>query len=197
MLSEKEKMLSGKPYNAMDEELTRDRLRARQLVFAFNTQPPGQWHQRPALLQELLGTMGKEPIIEPPFHCDYGYNIHAGDFFFANFNLVILDCAPVHIGDHVFIGPGVGIYTATHPLLSSERSQGLEYALPIRIGNHVWIGGQVVINPGVSIGDHCVIGSGSVVTRDIPPGVVAAGNPCRVIRPIGPEDALLGQPGKT
>jgi maltose O-acetyltransferase len=193
MRTEKEKMLTGKLYNAMDAELSRDRLSARQLVYAFNTQPPELWHQRPGLLRELLGEAGQDITIEPPFHCDYGYNIHIGDFFFANFNLVILDCTTVHIGNHVYIGPGVGIYTATHPLLSSERSAGLEYALPVKIGDHVWIGGQVVINPGVNIGDHAVIGSGSVVTRDIPPGVLAAGNPCRVIRSIEPWDAMLGE----
>ena len=122
--------------------------------------------------------------MEPPVWFDYGVNTSVGERFYANFGLTVLDSAQVIIGDYVEIGPNVDIYTATHPLDPTARATGLEYGKPVRIGNHVWIGGHTVINPGVTIGDNTVIGSGSVVTRDIPAGVLAAGNPCRVIRKI-------------
>ena len=122
--------------------------------------------------------------IEPPFFCDYGTNIELGDKVFFNFNCVILDVAKVTIGSNVMFGPAVQIYTATHPMDAEERRSGLEFAKPVRIGNDVWLGGGVIVCPGVTIGDAAVIGAGSVVVRDIPAGVFAAGNPCRVIREI-------------
>lgn len=188
MKSEKEKMLSGEPYQAFGEELSRERLKARSLIQEYNTLQVGNPGRQEEILNELLGKAGKNCMVEPPFRCDYGYNIKLGENFYSNFNLVILDCAPVVIGDNALIGPDVGIYTAGHPLHPAERMTGLEYALPVVIGNKVWIGGQVVINPGITIGDNVVIGSGSVVTRDIPSNVLAYGNPCKVIREITEKD---------
>lgn len=141
-----------------------------------------------ALIREILGSAGKNLTILPPFHCDYGFNITIGDNFFSNYNLVILDGASVTIGNNVFIAPNVGIYTAGHTVHYKTRSAGYEYAIPITIGDDVWIGGNVAICPGVHIGSRCVIGAGSVVTKDIPDDVIAAGNPCRVIREITDDD---------
>lgn len=136
------------------------------------------------LLKSFLGKTGNNLIIEPPFACDYGYNIEVGENFYANVNLVILDGAKVCIGDNAFIAPNVGIYTAGHPLDAEQRNRGLEYARPVTIGHNVWIGAGVNILPGVTIGDNTVIGAGSVVTKDIPSNVLAVGNPCRVVKEI-------------
>ena len=184
MRSEKEKMRSGELYQAFGEELSRERLKARSLLHEYNSLHPEKQDRHMELIKELLGTTGERFLIEAPFRCDYGYNIHLGENFYANFNLVILDCAPVHIGNNALIGPDVGIYTAGHSLHHELRNQDYEFALPITIGDNVWIGGQVVINPGVNIGDNVVIGSGSTVTKDIPDNMLAAGNPCRVLREI-------------
>ena len=188
MKSEKEKMLAGQPYLANGSELVGERLFAKELLFQFNNSRPVEVEARNAILQKLFGKTGANFYVEPPFRCDYGYNIEIGDNFYANYNLVILDCASVKIGDNVFIAPNVGIYTAGHPIHSDLRNQELEFALPIEIGNSVWIGGNVVINPGIKIGDNTVIGSGSVVTKNIPPNVVAVGNPCKVLRSITEDD---------
>lgn len=188
MASEKEKMLSGRPYRAFENELERERQRARLLIHQYNHLVPGETTQQQKILTELLGTTGNQYVIEPPFRCDYGYNIHIGENFYANFNLVILDCAEVTIGKNALIGPDVGIYTAGHPVHPELRNQDYEFALPVKIGDSVWIGGHVVINPGVTIDDNVVIGSGSVVTKDIPSGMIAIGNPCRVMRKITEED---------
>lgn len=182
MQSEKEKMIAGALYRASDPELVADRMTARKLQKAYNDSSPDELEKRKAILRDLLGHCPAAIEIEPPFRCDYGYNIRVGDSFYANFDCVVLDCAPVTIGSNVFFGPKVQIYTATHPLLPSERNFGLEAAAPIVIGDSVWIGGGVIVNPGVTIGEGTTIGAGSVVTRDIPPRVFAAGNPCRVIR---------------
>ena len=163
-MTEKERMLAGKLYKAGDPELLAGDMR------------------------KLLGTIGADFWIQPPFYCDYGSNIHIGDHFYANYGCVILDPGEVFIGDHVFLAPRVSIYTATHPIDAEVRNAELEYALPVRIGSSVWIGGNTVICPGVTIGDNVVIGAGSVVTKDIPSGVVAAGNPCKVLRPITDAD---------
>jgi maltose O-acetyltransferase len=184
MLTEKEKMLSGKPYKAFGKKLLNERQHAKELVFDFNALRPTKIDERNAILRLLLGTTGKNFFIEPPFRCDYGYNIHIGENFYANYNLIILDCADVIIGNNVLMAPNVGIYTAGHPIHHEPRNQEYEYAFPITIGNNVWIGGNVVINPGITIGDNTVIGAGSVVTKDIPANVIAVGNPCRVLRPI-------------
>ena len=139
---------------------------------------------RRAILQQLLPEAAADLWLQPPFYCDYGYNLYIGERVFFNFNCVVLDVAPVHIGSRTMFGPNVQIYTATHPLDHAERSSGLEYARPINIGEDVWVGGSAVICPGVTIGDRAVIGAGSVVTKDIPADVFAAGNPCKVIRQI-------------
>jgi acetyltransferase-like isoleucine patch superfamily enzyme len=188
MKSEKEKMLSGGPYNAFDKELEEERLKARILIHEYNLLTPEETSRREEIIQSLMGATGANFYLEAPFHCDYGYNIHLGENFFSNYNLTILDCAKVSIGKNVLIGPHVGIYTAGHPVHPETRNSGLEYALPISIGDNVWIGGHVVINPGVTIGDGVVIGSGSVVTRDLPSNVIAMGNPCKVLREITDED---------
>ncbi len=181
-------MLAGKAYQAGDKELSQDRLRAREIVFEFNNLPPKQIKQRKNLIKNLFGKTATMFYIEPPFRCDYGYNIEIGDHFYSNFNLTILDCAKVTIGSHVFVGPNVSIYTAGHPLHSHLRNQEYEWAQRIVIGDNVWLGGNVVINPGVTIGSNVVVGSGSVVTKNIPDNVFAAGNPCKVIREITDAD---------
>ena len=182
MKNELERMLAGELYDASDPELCRMRSEARRLTRQFNATTEEERGLRMEILQELFASVGSNITIEPPFHCDYGCHIHAGKNFYMNFNCIILDCATVAIGDDVMAGPGVHIYTAFHPLDARERVQGLELAAPVSIGNRVWIGGGAIICPGVVIGDNTTIGAGSVVTRDIPANVFAAGNPCRVLR---------------
>ena len=190
MKTEKEKAREGILYDANnDAELLAERLAAADMTYELNRLRPSQVAEREAVIRRLLGRTGKNVSIVSPFFCDYGYNIEIGENFFMNMNCVILDGAKVTFGDNVFVAPGCGFYTAGHPLDAERRNAGLEYALPIRIGNNVWIGAQVCILPGVTIGDNSVIGAGSVVTKDIPSGVLAAGNPCRVIRPITEADA--------
>lgn len=189
MKTEKQKAAEGLLYDANnDPDLQREMLETHSRLHRYNLLPPEELQQRDELIRSILH-MGKKGCIISPFYCDYGSNIHIGDNFFANTNLVILDGAKVTIGDNVFIAPHVGIYTAGHPLDKEQRNAGLEYTYPITIGNNVWIGGHVCILPGVSIGDNSVIGAGSVVTKDIPSGVLAYGNPCRVIRHIEPGEA--------
>jgi maltose O-acetyltransferase len=183
-MTEREKMLAGELYLATDPELTAARRRARLLFREFNLTAEDDTARRKALLQQLFGRAGERLWIEPPFYCDYGSHIYFGDGAFLNFNCVFLDCAEIRIGDNFAAGPGVQIYTAHHPLLASERIKGPELASPVHIGHNVWIGGGVVICPGVSIGDDTTIGAGSVVTKNIPSGVVAVGNPCRVLRQL-------------
>lgn len=176
-------MLSGLPYLSFTQGLPEERIRAKKLCKRFNEAAEYDPREMRAILHELLGRHGERFFIEPPFRCDYGSNIEIGERFYANYNLTVLDCAKVTVGDRVLIGPNVCICAAGHPIHPLSRRR-YEYALPVTIGNDVWIGANVVVNPGVTIGDGSVIGSGSVVTRDIPPRVVAAGNPCRVLRPI-------------
>lgn len=187
-MTEKEKMLAGKPYKAFGEELFKERQDARDLQFEFNNLPPSEIKKRNEILKKLLGKTGKRFFFEPPFRCDYGYNIEIGDNFYSNFNLTILDCAKVVIGNDVLIGPNVSILTAGHPVHFEPRIVGVEYAFPITIGDNVWIGGGAILNPGVSIGENSVIGSGSVVTKDIPANCIAVGNPCHVLREIKDEE---------
>ena len=183
MSSEKEKCRAGGLYDANhDRQLIEERLRCKRLCFEYNRLDPGLEERREEMLRGLLGKTGKNFLIEQPFLCDYGYNIGIGENFYANVNCVILDEAAVTFGDNVFIGPNCAFYTAAHPLDTGDRRLGLEFARPISVGSDVWIGGNVVVLPGVTIGDGCVIGAGSVVTRDIPAGFLAFGNPCRVIR---------------
>ena len=183
-LSEREKMLAGALYDPSDPELAEERGRARELLHRLNLSPPEQAATRQSLLRELIPSQGEKLTIEPPFFCDYGTNITLGDRVFFNFNCVLLDPGPIRIGNGVLFGPAVQVYTATHPTDHRIRQQGLESALPIEIGNDAWIGGGAIILPGVSIGDRTIIGAGSVVTRSIPAGVLAAGNPCRVLRSL-------------
>jgi maltose O-acetyltransferase len=183
-LTEREKMLAGELYSAADPELTAARRRARDLIYAFNHSRESEPDLRQQILRELFGAIGKNLWIEPPFYCDYGQNISIGNNVYFNFNCVILDPARVEIGDRVLFGPNVQIYTATHPIDAATRRTGLEAGKPIRIGSDAWVGGSAVLCPGVNIGDRTVIGAGSVVTRDLPADVFAAGNPCRVIRSL-------------
>ena len=171
-----------------DLELVAERIAAKELCFELNNLRPSMTMKREEIIRRLLGKAGVNCCIESPFYCDYGYNIEVGDNFFINSGCVILDGARVTFGDNVFVAPHCGFYTAGHPLDHERRNMGLEYALPITIGNNVWIGGHVCILPGVSIGDNSVIGAGSVVNKDIPAGILAAGNPCRVIREITEAD---------
>ena len=185
MTSEKEKCLKGELYDAAhDSELVSERSRCQALCYRYNLLEPGMTGLKEELLRELLGGTGRSFTIEQPFHCDYGYNIEIGEKFYANFNCVILDEAPVRFGDNVFVGPNCAFYTALHPLDAGLRSLGLESARPITIGNDVWFGGNVIVLPGVTIGDRCVIGAGSVVTRDIPSDSLAFGNPCKAVKKI-------------
>lgn len=184
-MTEKEKMLAGKLYDPDDPELTQDRQRARALTKALNDSGEEQVAERARLIGQLFGSAGAGVRIQPPFYCDYGFNTHLGDSVFFNFNCVVLDTARIEIGNHVMFGPNVQIYAPVHPLNAEERRTWLEASQPVTIGSDVWVGGGAIICPGVTIGDRAVIGAGSVVTRDIPAGVFAAGNPCRMIRQIG------------
>lgn len=184
-MTEKEKMLSGDIYDANgDRVLIAERLDCKELCRDYNDLRPKDIDAREVLLHKIIGAVKGGILIEQPFYCDYGYNISVGKNFYANFNLVILDEAPVTFGENVFIAPNCGFYTAGHPIDAEERNKGLEYALPITVGDNVWIGAGVSVLPGVTIGNNCVIGAGSVVVKDIPAGSLAVGNPCRVIRTI-------------
>jgi maltose O-acetyltransferase len=183
MPSEREKMLAGELYDPLDPELASARVRARDLCQALNATREADDDARRRILVELFGAGGDEVWMQPPFFCDYGSNIFLGKRVFFNFNCVVLDVCAVRIGDFTLFGPAVQIYTATHPL-DAELRRKQEFAKPITIGSDVWVGGAAVICPGVTIGSRAVIGAGSVVTRDIPERVFAAGNPCRVIRQL-------------
>ncbi|WP_276371732.1 sugar O-acetyltransferase [Chryseolinea sp. H1M3-3] len=182
MKSEKDKMLAGELYNALDKQLSDERLKTRLLIKQLNDAAEDEVERRTAILKELIPNAGPGLWLQPPFYCDYGSNIIMGEKVFFNFNCVVLDVTYVTIGSRTLFGPNVQIYTATHPMNYKERASGLEYAKPISIGEDVWVGGSVVICPGVTIGDRAVIGAGSVVTKNIPSNVFAAGNPCKVIR---------------
>ncbi|HSC55287.1 MAG TPA: sugar O-acetyltransferase [Phnomibacter sp.] len=184
MKTEKEKMIAGEMYDPLDKQLVQDRLQTRLLLKALNETREDDTKERSRLLKELLPNAALDLWLQPPFYCDYGYNMKVGERVFFNFNCVVLDVAIVTIGSRTMFGPNVQVYTATHPLNHIERSSGREYAKAIVIGEDVWVGGSAVICPGVTIGDRTVIGAGSVVTKDIPADVIAAGNPCRVIRSL-------------
>lgn len=187
-MNQKERMLAGLPYKAWLDGLAEERTENKKRVFRFNNTEPDKIEEKVKLIKEILGKTGENVFIEAPFHCDYGYNIEVGENFFANYNLTVLDVGKVKIGDNAQIAPNVSIYTAGHPVHPESRNTGYEYGIDITIGNNVWIGGGVSILPGVTIGDNVVIGAGSVVTKDLPDNVIAAGNPCRVIREITEED---------
>lgn len=186
-MSEKEKMLGGHLYQAYHGELYKDREFCKALLHEYNMLSPIDKEDRDLLLKRLLNVKG-ELCIEQPFYCSYGYNITIGLNFYSDVNLTILDQGTVTIGDNVILGPNVNIYTASHPYNEIQRIKGLEYAKPVKIYDNVWIGGNVTILPGVKINQGAIIGAGSVVTHDIPPYVIAAGNPCQVLRSITKED---------
>src|SRR3954468_8699646 len=183
MRSERDKMLGGALYDPMDRDLVAGRDRARDLCRELNATREADQEERRRILEELFGAGGESVWMQPPFFCDYGSNILLGERVFFNFNCVVLDVCEVRIGDYTQIGPAVQIYTATHPMDAALR-RVQEFAKPIEIGPDVWVGGGAILCPGVRVGARSVIGAGSVVTRDIPEGVFAAGNPCRVIREI-------------
>jgi maltose O-acetyltransferase len=187
MATEKEKMLAGELYDPLDPELVVARDRARDLCQDLNATREADVEARRRILIDLFGAGGEEVWMQPPFFCDYGANIFLGKRVFFNFNCVVLDVCAVRIGDFTLFGPAVQIYTATHPL-EAELRRTREFAKPVTIGSDVWVGGATVILPGVTIGSRSVIGAGSVVTRDIPDDVFAAGNPCRVVRSLSPAE---------
>lgn len=187
-MSERERMLSGELYYSPDQELTQMHIKCHEILDEFNQTKFNDFRTREILAHKLFKSVGENCFINKPFYCDYGVNITVGNNFYANFNCIILDVNEVIIGDNVMFAPNVNIYTATHPIDKNVRNLYLEYGKKIIIGNDVWIGGNVVINPGVTIGDGTIIGSGSVVTKSMPSGVVAAGNPCKIIRKITDED---------
>ncbi|MCH1624283.1 sugar O-acetyltransferase [Fredinandcohnia quinoae] len=184
MKSEKEKMINGEMYNPGDPELVKGRENARRLMRVFNQTIETEYSKRTEILKELFGSTGNSIYMEPNISIDYGYNMHVGENFYANFNCVFLDACEIRIGKNCFIAPGVHIYTATHPLNAEERISGKEYGKPVTIGDNVWIGGSSVINPGVTIGNNVVVASGSVVTKNVPDNVVVGGNPARIIKEI-------------
>ena len=184
MKTEREKMLAGELYDALDPVLVTARERARDLCQDLNATRELEQETRRRVLIELLGSGGESAWIQPPFYCDYGNNIYLGERVYFNFNCVVLDVCEVHVGDFTFFGPAVQIYAATHPL-NAQLRRTQEFGRPVTIGSDVWVGGGTIILPGVTIGSGTVVGAGSVVTRDLPEGVVAVGNPCRVLRSIG------------
>lgn len=191
-MTEKEKMLKGIWYDAnYDKTLSAERITAQDLCFEFNHTKPSDVKAKQIILKKLLPKMGKNVSILAPFYTDYGYNCIIGDETFINYSAYFMDGRPITIGKNCFIGPNCGIYTANHPFLAEERNMGLEKAEPVTIGDNVWIGGDVTILPNVTIGNNCVIGAGSVVTKNIPDNVIAAGNPCKVIRTITEKDSVL------
>ena len=191
-MTEYERMCAGQLFQ-FDKELRAMGMRARALLESFNVMATAEFEKRQEILSELLGSIGEGSFIQNPFYCDYGSRIHIGSHSFINFGGTFLDEGEIIIGDYVQIGPNAGLYTPVHPIDPDLRKTGLELGRPIRLCDNVWLGGNVVVNPGVTIGENSVIGSGSVVTKDIPANVVAAGNPCRIIREIGEADRAYWQ----
>ena len=181
-MTEKEKAAAGLLYNADCGQLNAERAVCKDLCFEFNQTKPSDTERQTEIIKKLFGKIGERFAITAPFYCDYGYNIEAGENLFINHNCVILDCAKVSFGDNVLIGPNCCFAAAGHPTDAEQRAALLEYAHPIKVGNNVWFGAGVTVLPGITIGDNSVIGAGSIVTKDIPPNVIAAGNPCRVIK---------------
>jgi len=182
--TQKEKMLAGELYLANDPELGAAYERAQSLLAKFNTTPGHELTALVSVLNDLLGHLGTDAVVKPTLRCDYGFNISIGARTFVNYDCVFLDCSTITIGEEVQIAPGVHIYTASHPLDAKTRRSGLESAHPVLIGDGAWLGGRALICPGVTIGENTVVGAGSVVTRDLPPNVLAVGNPCRVVRAL-------------
>lgn len=188
MTDTRERMKDGRLYFCTDEEIANEQLKCLDLLYDYNQTRPTEQAKRRELLKVLLAEVGENCYIEPPLHANWGRNTHLGSNVYANFNLTLVDDTDVYIGDSVMIGPNVTIATAGHPIDPELRRKVAQFNIPVRIGNNVWIGAGAVILPGVTIGDDSVIGAGSIVTKDIPAGVVAVGNPCRVLRPISDRD---------
>lgn len=185
----KEKMMSGELYFPGDESILKEQFACLELLYDFNATRPSEMEKRQGLLKQMFAEIGEGCYIEPPFHANFGgAHCHFGKYVYANFNLTLVDDGDIFVGDHTMFGPNVTVATAGHPILPELREKGLQYNMPVHIGKNCWIGAGVIIVPGVSIGDNTVIGAGSVVTKDIPSGVVAVGNPCRVLREIGERD---------
>lgn len=196
MQSEYQKMISGQLYAPADPQLKQDRITAQDLCFELAQLKPSRLAERILLLKRLFRCEQDDFHIEMPFRCDYGYNISFGKNFYSNYNCTMLDCAKITIGDNVMFAPNVSLFTATHPIDTEKRNSGIEFAMPITIGNNVWIGGNSVVMPNVTIGNNVVIGAGSVVTKDIPDNCIAVGNPCRVLREISEQDKIYYFKGK-
>jgi len=188
MATEREKMLAGEPYDPTDPALVADRRRARRLTRRFNRTTAEATDARRRLLDDLFGSGGEEATVEPPFRCDYGYNVHVGEGFYANVGCVVLDVCRVEVGRNCLLGPGVHVYTATHPLDADDRTAGLECGRPVDVGDDVWIGGRAVLTPGVTVGDRAVVASGAVVTGDVPSDVVVGGNPATELKRLDSPD---------
>lgn len=190
MESQFERMISGKLFIPIDKELGDKYSECQALLFEYNNTRFDEYEKKNEIRKQLLGAVGVNVNLVPPFRCDYGSNIYIGNNFFANYDCIMLDMAPIEIGNNVMFGPRVSLYTAGHPLDAEVRNTGLEFASPIKIGNSAWIGGNTVVNPGVKIGNNVVIGSGSVVTRDIPDNVIGVGNPCKILREISEDEKI-------
>ena len=187
-MTEWEKLQAGQRYNDFDDDLFQRRIAAKKLFRAYNRTEDEEIERRQALLKQLFRSVGERVWIEPEFRCEFGRNITVGDDVYINFGCIILDCAEVTIGSHCLLGPNIGIYPVNHAIDAAERAAGGCQGKPVHIGENVWLGGDVKITAGVTIGDNSIVGTGSVVTRDIPANVIAAGNPCRVLRPITEAD---------
>ncbi len=188
-MTARERMEQGLIYDPNDKDIMEEQTACLELLYDFNATRPSELEKRESLLRRMFAQIGKDCYIEPPLHANWGgRHVFLGDGVYANFNLTLVDDAPIYIGDRVLFGPNVTLATANHPILPELRAQAWQYNREIRIGNNVWIGAGAVVVPGVTIGDETVIGAGSVVTKDIPPYVVAVGNPCRVLREIGERD---------
>jgi maltose O-acetyltransferase len=180
--TEKEKMAAGEPYLSADPVLVQDRKEAKRLCRLFNVSTEDEMEKRKQLLPQLLGSCPADIYIEPPFRCDYGYNFHVGEGFYANYDLIVLDVCPIRIGKNCFIAPRVSLFTATHPLDAETRNSGVEYGKPITLGDNVWIGGHCVINPGVTLGNNVVVAAGSVVANSFGDNVVIGGVPAKILK---------------
>lgn len=185
----KERMHTGEIYNPGDDEIMARQVKCLDRLYDFNMTRPTEQEKRQALMKEMFAELGKGVYIEPPFHANWGgAHCHFGDYVYANFNVTCVDDTHIYVGENTMLGPNVVLATAGHPILPELREKGYQYNMPIHIGKNCWLGAGVIVLPGVTIGDHSVIGAGSIVTRDIPANVVAVGNPCRVLRPIGEKD---------
>lgn len=187
-MTTREKMEQGRLYTDMEPELEEERMRCKELLYDFNHSRPLETDKRERLLKEILGDAGTDLWVEPPLRMAYGTKTHIGNYTYINFNLVVVDDGEVWIGDHVMIAPNVTISATGHPAVPELREKGMQFSIPVKIGNNVWIGSGAIILPGVTIGDHSIIGAGSIVTKDIPANVIAVGNPCRVLREIDDRD---------